>query len=74
MIKAMGKSRIEFSYFSLYLKRHLQDIGDSRADDADFINDYAERAEVEFEECRRDGYTVDQAQERAMSVLTSGVS
>lgn len=69
----MSKSRIEFSYFSLYLKRHLQDIGDSRADDADFINESAERAEIEFEESRREGLTVDQAQEKAMSVLVSGV-
>ena len=69
----MSKNRIEFSYFSLYLKGHLQDIGDSRADDAEFINEYTERAEVEWEECRRNGLTVDQAQERAMSVLTSGL-
>lgn len=69
----MSKNRIEFSYFSLYLKGHLQDIGDSRADDADFINESAERAEIEFEESRRDGLTVDQAQEKAMSVLLSGV-
>jgi len=69
----MSKSRIEFSYFSLYLKRHLQDIGDSRADDVEFISEYAERAEIEFEESRRDGNTVFDAQEKAMSVLVSGV-
>ena len=69
----MSKSRIEFSYFSLYLKGHLQDIGDSRADDADFINESAERAEIEFEDSRRSGLTVDQAQERAMSVLISSI-
>lgn len=66
--------KIEFSYFSLFLKKHLQDIGDSRADDTDFISEYAELAEVEFEECRRSGKTVFEAQEKAMSVLTSGVS
>ncbi len=69
----MPKSRIEFSYYSLYLKNHLQDISDPRADDAAFISEYAERAEIEFEECRRDGLTVDQSQERAIAVLTSGI-
>lgn len=70
----MNKVRVHFSYFSLYLKAHLEDIGDARADDADFITEYADRAEIEFEECRRNGLTVDQAQERAMSVLVSGLS
>lgn len=65
--------KIEFSYYSLFLKNHLQDIDDARKDDADFISDYAERAEIEYEECRRDGMTVFQAQEKAMSVLVSGV-
>ncbi len=69
----MAQEKIEFSYYSLFLKKHLQDIGDSRADDNDFISESAERAEIEFEESRRDGLTVDQAQEKAMSVLVSGV-
>lgn len=69
----MAQGKIEFSYYSLFLKKHLQDIGDSRADDAEFISEYAERAEIEFEESRRDGNTVFAAQEKAMSVLVSGV-
>ena len=39
----------------------------------DFIDSRADLAEVEFEECRRDGLTVDQAQERAITVLMEGV-
>lgn len=70
----MNRGRIHFSYFSLYLRGHLQDIGDERSEDADFISEYADRAELEFEECRRNGLTVDQSQERAMSVLVSGLS
>ena len=69
----MRQGKIDFSYYSLFLKKLLQDIGDSRADDVEFISEYAERAEIEFEESRRSGLTVDQAQERAMSVLISGI-
>ena len=68
------KNKMYFSYFTLYLKNYLEDIDDDRSEDSDFINQYADRAEIEFEESRRNGLTVDQAQERAMSVLVSGLS
>ena len=64
---------IEFSFFSLFLKYHLHDINDTRQDDILFISSNARRAEVEFEESRRNGNTVFEAQEKAMSVLTGGI-
>lgn len=65
--------KIEFSYYSLFLKHHLQDINDARKDDASFILNCTERAETEYEGCRRDGLSVDQAHECAMSILVSGL-
>ena len=38
-----------------------------------FIDSRSELAEREYEERRRDGLTVDQAQERAITVLMEGV-
>ena len=67
---AMSK---ELSYYRLYLKKYLVDNDDPRKDVEDFIDSRADLAEVEFEECRRDGLIVDQAQERAITVLMEGV-
>jgi hypothetical protein len=67
---AMSK---ELSYYRLYLKKYLVDTDDPRKDVDDFIEARAELAEKEFEESRRDGLTVDQAQERAITVLMEGV-
>ena len=63
----------ELSYYRLYLKKYLVDTDDPRKDVDDFIDSRAELAEREYEERRRDGLTVDQAQERAIAVLTDGV-
>ena len=49
----------------------MQEIGEPTFDDA-FVDERAAAAEKAFEESRRDGLTVDQAQERAMSVLLEG--
>ena len=62
----------ELSYYRLYLKKYLVDTDDPRKDVDDFIDSRAELAEKEWEERRRDGLTVDQAQESAMSVLIEG--
>lgn len=70
----MEENRIDLSYFTLYLKKHLQDIGDSRADDSQFINERGDLASIEFEERRRNGLTVDQAMECAMALLVSELS
>ena len=63
----------ELSYYRLYLKKYLVDTNDPRKDVDDFINSRADLAEEEFEERRRDGLTVDQAQERAIAVLMDDV-
>jgi len=63
----------ELSYYRLYLKKFLTDTDDPRKDVDDFIDSRAELAEVEFEERRRDGLTVDQAHECAIAVLMEGV-
>jgi hypothetical protein len=63
----------ELSYYRLYLKKYLVDTDDPRKDVDDFIDSRAELAEVEFEEARRDGLTVNQAQERAIAILMDGV-
>ena len=63
----------ELSYYRLYLKKYLVDTDDPRKDVDDFIDSRSELAEREYEERRRDGLTVDQAQERAIDVLMEGV-
>jgi hypothetical protein len=62
----------ELSYYRLYLLRFLKEQEDERANDDEFIDARADAAEKEYEERRRDGLTVDQAQELAMAVLLEG--
>lgn len=64
--------KIELSYYRLYLLRFLKEQEDERANDDEFIDARADVAEKEYEERRRDGLTVDQAQELAMAVLLEG--
>lgn len=63
----------ELSYYRLYLKKYLTETDDSRKNVEAFIDSRVELAEAEFEEVRRDGLTVDQAQESAIEVLMEGV-
>lgn len=63
----------DLSYYRLYLKKYLVDTDDPRKDVDDFIDSRAELAEQEFEDARRYGLTVNQAQERAIAVLMEGV-
>ncbi len=63
----------ELSYYRLYLKKYLVDTDDLQKNVDDFIDSRAELAEREYEERRRDGLTVDQAQERAIAILMDGV-
>ena len=67
----MESKKPELSYYRLYLQRVMQEIGEPTFDDA-FVEERVNAAEVEFEDSRRSGLTVDQAQERAMSVLLEG--
>lgn len=62
----------ELSYYRLYLLRYLREQEDERATDEEFIDARSDAAEKEYEERRRDGLTVDQAQELAMAVLLEG--
>ena len=64
----------ELSYYRLYLLRFLKEQEDERANDDEFIDARADAAEIEYEERRRDGLTVDQAQECAIAVLVAGIS
>lgn len=63
----------EMSYYRLYLKKYLTETNDPRKDVEDFINSRADLAEMEWEERRRDGLTVDQAQDCAITVLMDGI-
>lgn len=64
---------MDISYYSLYLKRHLQEVNDPRANDDEFIDARAELAAQEYEDIRRGGASVDIAQESAMGVLLDGM-
>ena len=63
----------ELSYYCLYLLHFLKEQEDERANNDEFIDERADAAEIEYEERRRDGLTVDQAQECAMAVLLEGL-
>ena len=62
----------ELSYYRLYLLRFLKEQEDERANDDEFIDARADAAEIEYEERRRDGMSVFEAQECAMAVLLEG--
>ena len=59
----------EISYYRLYLQRLLKEWDEENRVSEDFLDERADAAEAEYEDARRDGLTVDQAQERAMAVL-----
>lgn len=63
----------ELSYYRLYLLRFLKEQEDECANDVGFIDSRTDAAEIEYEERRRDGLTVNQAQECAMAVLLEGL-
>ena len=70
----MEQKQHELSYYRLYLQRLLRELGDSAVDDDNFLDARSSAAEEAFEDARRDGYSVNQAQELAMSVLFEGYS
>lgn len=63
----------DLNYYALYLKKYLRDEEDPRANDEEFISGRADAAAANFEECRLQGMSVDQAQECAIKVLTHGL-
>lgn len=64
----------DLSYYEMYLRKYLIDTNSPLKDDEEFIKERTDSAEVEYEERRRDGYTVSQAQECAIAVLVNGLS
>ena len=63
----MARKRV--SYYELYLKKYLQDIGHPKSDDQEFITMRADAAAEEAEKSARQGLSVAQAEESAMAVL-----
>ena len=62
------------SYWALYLKKYLTEEDDQRKDDDAFIDARAELAAATMEETRlKEGLTVNQAEERAITVLMEGL-
>lgn len=61
------------SYFRDYLRGFLVDEDDPRKDDEAFVDGRADRAEGVMEDARRNGATVNQAEEEAMAVLMEGL-
>ena len=67
----------EMSYYRRYLQRLKEEWGtgfpvsDPVSDEV--LDDLADAAEEKYENARRDGLTVDQAQELAMAVLVDGI-
>lgn len=68
----MARKRV--SYYELYLKRYLQDIGHPKSDDQEFITMRADAAAEEAENSARQGLSVAQAEESAMAVLLEGLT
>lgn len=60
----------DMTYYKLYLKNYLLEQNDVRADDDEFISSRSDRAEEVYEQGRREGLAVWQAQERAIRTLT----
>ena len=59
------------TYYKLYLKKYLREQNDVRVDDDGFISSRSDSAEEVYEQGRREGLAVWQAQERAMRTLTA---
>ena len=64
------KEQPELSYYGLYLLRYLLEQHSRKAKDLSFIYSREQLAAETFEQARLDGYSVEGAQELAMSVLT----
>ena len=63
----------DLSYYGLYLLNYLKENHPDRAADTDFINERADRAAEVYEQSRREGNTLDGAQELAMAALVRGL-
>ena len=63
----------EMSYYRRYLQRLKEEWGIGLPVSDEVLDDLADAAEEKYENARRDGLTVDQAQELAMAVLVDGI-
>ena len=61
------------SYYRRYLQLLKKQYGSGFPIEDDELDERADAAEEENENARRDGLTVDQAQERAMTALLEGI-
>lgn len=64
--------KLYFSAWSMELKQHLQDIGDERQNDVDFINGRVDIAAAAAEDARHQGMDPNQAMEVAHAALMEG--
>jgi len=63
----------ELSYYGLYLLSFLNENHPERLPDTDFIETRSALADDIYEQARREGHTVEQAQELAMTVLVKNL-
>jgi len=64
----------ELSYYGLYLLRFLMEQHSKKAKDLNFIYNRELQAAETFEQARREGHSVEGAQELAMDALMKGLS
>lgn len=64
---------LELSYYALYLKQYLRENHPDKIDNHKLIAERTERAAELFEQLRREGLSVEAAQESAMAELLRGL-
>ena len=73
MSKTSRTTTRELDYYELYLLDYLRQHRFSQQHDRDFIRARADEAAETYEQERRNGHSMDQAQELAMTALTKGL-
>ena len=73
MSKTSPTTTRELDYYELYLLDYLRQHKFSQQHDRDFIRTRADEAAETYEQERRNGHSMDQAQELAMTALTKGL-
>ncbi|MDE7374037.1 MAG: DUF1896 domain-containing protein [Odoribacter sp.] len=71
--KKKTDDRTDFSYYGLYLLKHLRENRFAEASDDAFIRERADRAAETYERARLEGYPPEGAQELAMCTLLEGL-
>lgn len=70
----MKREQQQLSYYGLYLLRYLMEQHSKKAKDLNFIYQRELLAAETFEQARREGHSVEGAQELAMDALMKGLS